>query len=60
MFFFQATYGICIDPCCETRIASYHGQTVVIWDARNLSSSLLNILSSGTIKKVYIILLKNK
>jgi len=48
----NATYGICIDPCCETRIASYHGQTVVIWDARNLSSSLLNILSSGTIKKI--------
>jgi len=48
----HATFGICTDPVGESRIASHHDGTIVVWDCRNFTQPFVTIVTSGNIKKL--------
>ncbi|XP_076824645.1 GATOR2 complex protein MIOS-like isoform X2 [Clavelina lepadiformis] len=48
----KATSGICIDPCCDSRIASFGENSVSIWDLRKFVKPVVNIPVNNNIRKV--------
>ena len=48
----RLTFGLCIDPHMDYRVASYYEDTVVIWDTRNFDKPIWTRSQAGEVTQL--------